>query len=67
MRMPGFTAAAALVPRTSPFRQAARFTPQAPNERVEPAAGPIRDCGCCILTDHYDCCRDCVEAILELL
>jgi len=26
--------------------------------------GPVSDCACCIFLDKYNCCRDCVEAIL---
>ncbi len=68
MNMPGFAAEASLYKSREPYRSGS--SARGPNtsstgDFVVLASGPVSDCACCIFLDKYNCCRDCVEAILN--
>jgi hypothetical protein len=67
MNMPGFSAEMSLNrdrgPYISPSVSGANSS--AGNVVVLARVGPVSDCACCIFSDKYKCCRDCVEAILS--
>jgi hypothetical protein len=72
MKMPGFNAEASLYRNGESYHlysiDIAYDTSSivSASDIVVPArTGPVSDCACCIFLDKYNCCRDCVEAILN--